>query len=75
MKKTIKKRAQEPSTWAGLAGLASLAGPIALLFGVDPAKAQAGVAVLGTLASVAAIAMPEKAHKPAPAPVAEPEQE
>ncbi|HBF50459.1 MAG TPA: hypothetical protein DDX04_08950 [Massilia sp.] len=47
--KTILKRLKERSTWAGL-------GALAILFGVDPVKANVAVeAVAGLLAAVAVI--------------------
>lgn len=63
MKRTIKKRAAEPSTWAGIAGVvAGIAAPLAMLFGLDPMTAQGVGAVLGTLTGGAAICLPEKAR-------------
>lgn len=49
----IIKRLREPSSMAGLATLA-------LLFGVPVGAAEAVVQVLGGLAAIAAIALPEK---------------
>jgi phage shock protein PspC (stress-responsive transcriptional regulator) len=55
MKKLIQ-RLKEPSTWAGIAGLA-------VLFGVDPVKINAITTAAVAVASSAAIIMPES--KPA----------
>lgn len=50
---TIIKRMKEPSTWAGLAALG-------VLFGLPPGSVEALGQVLGGLAAIAAIALPEK---------------
>lgn len=50
---TIIKRIKEPSTWAGLAALG-------LIFGLPPGTVEAVGQVLGGLAAIAAIALPEK---------------
>jgi hypothetical protein len=54
--KTIFNRLKEPSTWAGLAGLA-------ILFGVDPVKINAITTAAVAVGSSAAIFLPES--KPA----------
>jgi phage shock protein PspC (stress-responsive transcriptional regulator) len=54
---TILKRLKEPSTWAGIAGLA-------VLFGVDPVKINAITTAAVAVASGVAIVLPES--KPAP---------
>lgn len=51
--KTIIKRIKEPSTWAGLAALG-------LIFGLPPGTVEALGQVLGGVAALAAIALPEK---------------
>lgn len=50
--KNVLKRLKEPSTWAGIAGLA-------VLFGVDPVKISAVVQTVGAVAASAAIILPE----------------
>ncbi len=53
---TIIKRIKEPSTWAGLAALG-------LIFGLPPGTVDALGQVLGGVAALAAIALPEKGHE------------
>lgn len=48
----ILKRLKEPSTWAGIAGLA-------VLFGVDPYKANVIVEAVGAVAAGLAVLLPE----------------
>jgi phage shock protein PspC (stress-responsive transcriptional regulator) len=55
--KSIFNRLKEPSTWAGIAGLA-------VLFGVDPVKINAITAAAVAVGSSVAIVLPES--KPAP---------
>lgn len=50
---TILRRMREPSTWAGLAALG-------VLFGLPPGSVEAVSQVVGGLAAIAAIALPEK---------------
>lgn len=64
MKKTILKRLNERSTWAGLAALA-------VLFGVDPVKANVVLEAAAGLAAVAAVILPDGSIAPQPAPVEE----
>lgn len=52
MKKTTQ-RLKEPSTWAGLAGLA-------VLFGASVEEAQAVANAVGGLAGLVAVFMPER---------------
>jgi hypothetical protein len=54
--KTILKRIKEPSTWAGLAALG-------LIFGLPPGTVEALGQVLGGVAALAAIALPEKGNE------------
>lgn len=49
----IIKRIKEPSTWAGLAALG-------VIFGLPPGTVEAVGQVLGGVAALAAIALPEK---------------
>ena len=49
---TIIKRLKEPSTWAGLAALG-------VIFGLPPGTVEAVGQVLGGVAALAAIALPE----------------
>lgn len=56
MKNTILKRLREPSTWAGLSILGAL-------FGLPPGTIEAAGQVLGGLAAIAAIVMPEKGNE------------
>lgn len=51
--KSVFKRLKEPSTWAGIAGLA-------VLFGVDPEKANLIVQAIGGVAAALAVIIPEK---------------
>lgn len=60
--KKLFNRFKEPSTWAGLAALA-------VLFGVDPAKANAIAQAAGVVAATAAVLLPEMARPAAVAPV------
>lgn len=50
--KNVLKRLKEPSTWAGIAGLA-------VLFGVDPVKADIIVQAVGAVAAGLAVLLPE----------------
>lgn len=50
---TIIRRIKEPSTWAGLAALG-------VLFGLPPGSVEALGQLLGGVAALAAIALPEK---------------
>lgn len=50
---TILKRLREPSSMAGLAALA-------VLFGVPPGTGEAVVQILGGVAALAAIVIPER---------------
>lgn len=50
---TIIKRMKEPSTWAGLAALG-------VIFGMPPGTVEAVGQVLGGVAALAAIVMPEQ---------------
>ena len=52
MKSIILKRLREPSTWAGLSMFAAL-------FGVPPGTMDLVAQVVGGIAALAAIAMPE----------------
>ncbi|MFC4932944.1 hypothetical protein [Massilia sp. GCM10023247] len=58
MKKTILKRLNERSTWAGLAALA-------VLFGVDAVKANMVAEAMAGLAAAAAVIIPDGAVVPA----------
>jgi phage shock protein PspC (stress-responsive transcriptional regulator) len=53
--KNVLKRLKEPSTWAGFAGLA-------VLFGVDPVKANVLVQAVGAVAAGLAVLLPEVKH-------------
>lgn len=50
--KNVLKRLKEPSTWAGIAGLA-------VLFGVDPVKANIVVEAVAAVAAGLAVILPE----------------
>ncbi|WP_314434601.1 hypothetical protein [Massilia timonae] len=50
--KNVLKRLKEPSTWAGIAGLA-------VLFGVDPIKANVVVEAVAAVAAGLAVLLPE----------------
>lgn len=50
--KNVLKRLKEPSTWAGIAGLA-------VLFGVDPIKANIVVEAVAAVAAGLAVILPE----------------
>lgn len=50
--KNVIKRLKEPSTWAGIAGLA-------VLFGVDPIKANIVVEAVAAVAAGLAVLLPE----------------
>jgi ABC-type uncharacterized transport system permease subunit len=50
----IIKRIREPSTWAGLAA-------IAILFGIEPEKANTIAQAVGVVAGAVAVMLPEKA--------------
>jgi len=50
--KNVLKRLKEPSTWAGLAGFA-------VLFGVDPIKANVIAQAVGGVAAALAVVLPE----------------
>jgi hypothetical protein len=50
--KKVFKRLKEPSTWAGLAA-------IAILFGVEPEKANGIAQALGVVAGAVAVMLPE----------------
>lgn len=52
-KRIVGRRVREPSTWAGLAALAAL-------FGVPGELAGSLPAILGALAAVASILLPER---------------
>jgi hypothetical protein len=54
---TIAKRLREPSTMAGIAALA-------MIVGVPPGAAEAVLQIVGGVAAIAAIAMPEKSEGP-----------
>lgn len=54
MRKTLKNRLREPSTWAGLSALA-------VLFGAPPGTVEVVSQVVGGVAAAAAIVLPEKA--------------
>jgi len=58
MKKIIN-RLKEPSTWAGIAGLA-------VLFGVDPIKANVLVEAVAAVAAGLAVLLPEIAPQAEP---------
>jgi len=51
--KKVFKRLKEPSTWAGLAA-------IAILFGIEPEKANNIAQALGVVAGAVAVILPEK---------------
>jgi hypothetical protein len=50
--KNVLKRLKEPSTWAGIAGLA-------VLFGLDPIKANIMLEAVGAVAAGLAVILPE----------------
>lgn len=51
---SIIKRLREPSTWAGISALG-------LIFGLPPGSIEAVGQIVGGLAAIAAIALPENA--------------